>query len=40
MLIEADHLKLSLNGQQVLEDVSLHLGRGEIYGLLGPNGAG
>lgn len=40
MLIDAEHLKLSLQGQAVLQDVSLHLNPGEIYGLLGPNGAG
>lgn len=40
MLIDANHLQLTLDGQAILEDVSLHLERGEIYGLLGPNGAG
>ncbi len=39
-LLEASHVKLTLNGRQVLSDVSLHMGPGEIYGLLGPNGAG
>jgi len=40
MLIDVNHIKLTLNGQRILEDVSLHMGPGEIYGLLGPNGAG
>jgi ABC-2 type transport system ATP-binding protein len=40
MLIDANHLRLSLHGQTILKDVSLHLEPGEIYGLLGPNGAG
>jgi len=40
LLIDANHLQLSLQGQDILEDVSLHLRPGEIYGLLGPNGAG
>ncbi len=40
MLIDANHLHLNLQGQTILEDVSLHLAAGEIYGLLGPNGAG
>ncbi len=40
MLVDANHLQLNLQGQRILEDVSLHLRRGEIYGLLGPNGAG
>jgi len=40
MLIDANHLKLTLHGRTILRDVSLHLSPGEIYGLLGPNGAG
>lgn len=40
MLVNANHLKLTLNGQAILQDVSVHIERGEIYGLLGPNGAG
>lgn len=40
MLINANHLKLGLQEQSILRDVSLHLEPGEIYGLLGPNGAG
>ncbi len=40
MLINANHLKLTLAGRPILHDVSLHLDRGEISGLLGPNGAG
>jgi ABC-2 type transport system ATP-binding protein len=30
----------SYNGQDALQDVSLEVGAGKIYGLLGPNGAG
>lgn len=40
MLIDANHLGLTLNGHRVLQDVNLHLESGRIYGLLGPNGAG
>jgi len=40
MLIDANHLEFSLGREAILEDVSLHLEPGEIYGLLGPNGAG
>ncbi len=34
------HLAKSFGGRQVVRDVSLSLGRGEVVGLLGPNGAG
>jgi ABC-2 type transport system ATP-binding protein len=40
MILEVDHLKVSIGGVPILHDVSLSLGGGEIYGLLGPNGAG
>lgn len=40
MLIDANHIKLTLKGRSILRDVSLHIDRGEIYGLIGPNGAG
>ena len=40
MLIDANHLALTLNGQTILQDVNLHMKKGDIYGLLGPNGAG
>jgi ABC-2 type transport system ATP-binding protein len=40
MLVNANHLKLTLNGRSILQDVSVHIERGDIYGLLGPNGAG
>ncbi len=40
MLIDANHLALTLDGNTILKDVSLHMKRGGIYGLLGPNGAG
>src|SRR3954452_10296634 len=40
MLLEIDGLRASRAGIAVLDDVRMHLDRGEIYGLLGPNGAG
>lgn len=40
MLIDANHLALTLDGNAILKDVSLHMDKGQIYGLLGPNGAG
>lgn len=40
MILEINHLKISLGGVPILHDVNLSLDDGEIYGLLGPNGAG
>ena len=34
------HLQKSYRGRRIIENVSLHLRRGEVVGLLGPNGAG
>lgn len=40
MILDIQHLKVSLGGVPILHDVNLSLDEGEIYGLLGPNGAG
>jgi ABC-2 type transport system ATP-binding protein len=40
VILEINHLKVSLGGIPILHEVNLSLGEGEIYGLLGPNGAG
>ena len=40
MLVDANHIKLALAGRTIGQDVSIHIGKGEIYGLVGPNGAG
>lgn len=40
MLVEVENLKVSIEGTNILNGVSLHLDKGDIYGLLGPNGAG
>jgi len=34
------HLQKSYVGRQVVQDVSVHVNKGEVVGLLGPNGAG
>jgi ABC-2 type transport system ATP-binding protein len=39
-MISAENLHASINGQDILKGIDLHLQSGDIYGLLGPNGAG
>ena len=39
-MLEAVGLVKSYRGRQVVNNVSLRIGRGEVVGLLGPNGAG
>ncbi|MGN0236431.1 MAG: ATP-binding cassette domain-containing protein [Paludibacteraceae bacterium] len=39
-MVRLEHIVKSFGKQQVLQDVSLAIGEGEIVGLLGPNGAG
>ena len=38
--IQAEHLSRSFGGLSAVEDLSLFVNRGEIYGLVGPDGAG
>lgn len=40
LLIQLENVGVLLNGQQILQDVSFCLNRGEIVTLIGPNGAG
>ena len=35
-----EHVNFSYNGEPVLEDVNLSIGRGEFIGIIGPNGGG
>ncbi|MFH0944723.1 MAG: ABC transporter ATP-binding protein [Planctomycetota bacterium] len=39
-LLEVERLSYSFNGQKAVDDISLSIRKGEIFGLLGPNGAG
>ncbi len=40
MVLRTDNLIKSYGGRQVVKEVSVQVGQGEIVGLLGPNGAG
>jgi len=39
-LLEVSHLRKAFGPLVAVEDVSFHVGAGEVFGLLGPNGAG
>ncbi len=39
-LLQLSRISKQFGGLKALNDVSLHIQRGEIYGLIGPNGAG
>ena len=39
-MLELDHLSKHFGGVRAVDDVSLRVNRGEIFGLLGPNGSG
>lgn len=40
LLVQLEHVSVTRNGQNILQDVSFSLNRGEIVTLIGPNGAG
>lgn len=40
MLLHTEHLTKDYNGFRALDDLTLNVSRGEIFGLLGPNGSG
>lgn len=40
MVIEIDGVNKKIGSKQVIQDVSLSIGRGQVFALLGPNGAG
>jgi branched-chain amino acid transport system permease protein len=39
-LLELDHVGMTFGGVQALQDVSITVRHGEIFGIIGPNGAG
>lgn len=39
-MIKVEHLSKNFDGTKALDDISLHIKKGSIYGLVGPNGAG
>lgn len=39
-ILEVKNLSVSINNQKSLQDISIEIGRGQIYVLFGPNGAG
>ena len=39
-ILEIKHLKKSFGSFKAVNDISLHVNKGDIYGFLGPNGAG
>lgn len=39
-ILEADNIVKQYTGHKALDDVTVHVPAGEVYGLLGPNGAG
>ncbi|MDH7511939.1 MAG: ATP-binding cassette domain-containing protein [Clostridiales bacterium] len=39
-MIRVSHLSKSFNGLKAVDDISLEVKKGEIFGFLGPNGAG
>ena len=40
VVVSVDHLRVRYGDTLAVDDVSLSIGRGEIFGILGPNGAG
>lgn len=39
-VLQTNHLTKTIDGKELVKDVSLHIKKGEIYGFLGPNGSG
>lgn len=39
-MLSVDHLSISFGGLRAVDDFSITINKGELYGLIGPNGAG
>lgn len=39
-ILQTNHLSKTIGGKELVNNVNLHVKKGEIYGFLGPNGAG
>jgi Fe-S cluster assembly ATP-binding protein len=39
-MLEVENLRLTLNGNSIINDLNLHVDKGEIHGILGENGTG
>ena len=39
-VLSVDHLSISFGGLRAVDDFSVTINKGELYGLIGPNGAG
>lgn len=39
-ILQTNQLTKTMDGKELVKDVSIHIRKGEIYGFLGPNGAG
>ena len=39
-ILQTNHITKTIGGRNLVNDVNLHIKKGEIYGFLGPNGAG
>jgi len=38
--IDIEHIGISFGGLRAVDDLTMHIEKGELYGLIGPNGAG
>ena len=39
-VVQTNSLAKIIDGKEIVQNVNLHVKKGEIYGFLGPNGAG